>query len=86
MRPYSVRWLRDARLELARIWISAKDPYAIRAASEEIEKLLGEQAGTCGEPLGEGLFKLIHEPLVVLYTVDVVAQSIEVVWIRSLDE
>lgn len=65
---FTVTWIDSATEELARIWLDARNKRAVRAAADQIERILRhapDQAGVefCGRLL------VVVRPLVVTYSV-----------------
>jgi hypothetical protein len=81
-----VVWLHEARVELAELWIVSPNPHAVRESADAIDAALSARAGACGEHLKEGLYKFVHGPLCVLYSVRPDEQVVEVAWVRMIDE
>ena len=69
MTRYTVVWHRDAREDLARLWIDATDRNALTAAAHQIDIALREDADRKGTELSEGLRQLIAGPIRVLFVV-----------------
>jgi hypothetical protein len=86
MNPFRVVWLHEARVELAELWIVSPNPRAVRDSADAIDAALSATCGTCGEHVREGLYKFVHGPLYVLYSVRTDEQVVEVAWVRFLAE
>jgi plasmid stabilization system protein ParE len=78
MSRYTVSWTEDAEDELADIWNRATDKAAVTAADATIARLLASDPINNGTDLAEGLRKLVVEPLVVYYSVDLGKRFVEV--------
>lgn len=78
MTSYVVDWT-DAALDmLADIWTQASNRSAVNAAQNHIDALLARDPLGGGQPLGEGLYKLVVPPLKVFYSVDPAKKTVEV--------
>jgi plasmid stabilization system protein ParE len=65
---YTVVWLDQALNDLARIWMQAADPLAVRDASNEVDRQLADDPETKGEEFyGDRL--LVVLPLQVVFRV-----------------
>lgn len=78
MTRFDVSWTSDAEDDLAAFWIAASDRQAITTADARIADLLSRDPLGCGEELAEGLRRLTVPPLVVMYSVDLATQTVEV--------
>jgi hypothetical protein len=75
---FTVGWDPDAYRELTQLWATASDPAAVRAAREEVERLLGADPFVAGRHVAEGLWQLTVPPLVACYTIDRGRQHVEI--------
>ncbi len=69
MTRFTVVWKREADDELTEIWLRAADRNPVSEATAAIDRELRDDPGSKGEPVAEGLRKLIIPPLVVLFWV-----------------
>ena len=75
---FTVEWEPPIRHELHELWAVAPDPAAVRAAHDEVERLLGTDPFGAGRHLSEGLWRLVVPPLVVHYTINPDARMVEI--------
>lgn len=66
---YTVIWVKRAEAALARIWMRAKDRRAVSDAANCLDRDLGSDADTKGQPFGR-FFTREDRPLKVLFEVD----------------
>ena len=88
MTRFTVTWTKAARGQLAETWLGATPSKrnAITAASFEIDKELAIDPGQKGEPLSEGLRRLVCRPLVAIFEVKEADRLVEVGMIGRLIE
>jgi mRNA-degrading endonuclease RelE of RelBE toxin-antitoxin system len=67
---YTVTYTREARDQLASLWLDAPARSSVSAASNTIDQVLAEDASTKGDQGVEGFRRLIILPLVVQFTVE----------------
>jgi hypothetical protein len=81
---YTVVWLREAIDELGEIWLAAADRNAVTEASEEIDRILQDDAEKKGRILSEGLRVYDAPPLRAVFSVSDSDRQVEVARIRLL--
>ena len=81
---FTVRWERAALRQLTSVWLQATDRNAVTAAQALTDQLLRRDPFGNGRHLSEGLYRLDVPPIAVYYTIDLLAQSVEITTIRAL--
>jgi hypothetical protein len=82
MSSFHVEWSMTALDMLADIWTQASNRRAVNISQSQIDaQLAGDPIGR-GTHLGEGLYKMVVEPLIVFYSVNETTKQVEVsvVW------
>jgi hypothetical protein len=82
MNAFTVDWRPEAEQDLASIWITASDPWAVTSAQNRIDYLLERNPAHYGQHVSEGLYQLVSRPLTVFYKIDTVGKLVAVttVW------
>ena len=83
MTPWHVVWDAEAEDQLARIWLNSTNRAAITAAQAQADRLLSDDPSVYGRYLSEGLYALDVPPLVLNFTMDATARSVEAMWARE---
>jgi mRNA-degrading endonuclease RelE of RelBE toxin-antitoxin system len=78
MTAFTVHWLPTAETELAHIYNTHPSPANVTKADAAIETILRFDPIGKGAHLAEGLYRLAVGPLVVYYSVDSAARTVEV--------
>jgi hypothetical protein len=78
MTRYTVEWQPAAEDDLADIWMNAPDPDEVTHAQLEIDRRLANDPTFFGKHLGEGLWRIIHPPLIACYVIDDTARRVDV--------
>ncbi len=82
MNSFHVEWTMTALDMLAEIWTQASNRRAVNNSQNQIDaQLAGDPIGR-GTHLGEGLYKMVVDPLIVFYSVDETTKQVQVsvVW------
>lgn len=86
MRKFTVVWYRDAKDDLADLWLSASDPGAVTLSANEIDRRLAEDPKSAILENHEGLCSLIVEPLLIQYSFDELDCKVTVWTVRLIDK
>jgi len=81
---YTVVWTPSAEDELAEIWNQAADQQAVADASNRIDRLLRRNPLDLIEPVHEGLFSFVAEPLAILLEVEPDDRLVRVVQVKRI--
>jgi hypothetical protein len=84
MSRYTVVWLKDARDELAEIWIVDENRNAVAQAAYEIDSSLADNPLKQGGELSEGLRFFLAPPLRVLFSLNDSDRIVEVSSVRRI--
>ena len=84
MARYTVLWHSDATNELAELWVESLDRQALTAATNAIDRELGDGSTSKGTELSEGLRALFEPPLQVLFVVREDDRVVEVLRIKLI--
>lgn len=76
---FRVRWMRNARDQLAAVWLAHGDRNSVTAAAHRIEQLLRHDPENQGEDRTAGRRVIFDTPLVVLYRVNTATNTVTVV-------
>jgi plasmid stabilization system protein ParE len=82
MMRYTVVWLQDALDDLTWLWLAADDRAAVTAATARVDSILSSSATSVGEPVTEGLLRLVAPPLTIFFCVRHDDRIVEVVRVR----
>lgn len=81
---YGVKWSRSTRLSLASIWLVAPNRNAVTKAQARIDHLLSVDPVSHSQPVSEGLFAIEVHPLRVIFELNEVTRTVEIVGISQL--
>jgi hypothetical protein len=84
MSQFTVVWASDAENRLAGIWTSATDRSAIAVAADSIDRELGSNNPAFGQPVSEGLFRLVRPPLSALFAIDEADRLVRILYVRLI--
>ena len=82
MNHFEVKWETRAEMELARLWMNAKDKNSLSAAQYRIDLDLAQKPSAIGIHISEGLWKHWVSPLVVYFEIDSGTNVVKVTWVR----
>jgi hypothetical protein len=80
---WTVRWTREARDQLAAVWLAASDRAAVTHAAHRIEAALRRDPTVEGESRDAGRRLVIDYPLAVMYRVNDIERKVRILGVRA---
>jgi hypothetical protein len=81
---YTIAMTDEADDDLADVWMSASDPWAINSAMNDAERILSMNPLSSSESLSEGLRRLKLAPILLYFRVDLPRRIVEISNIRLI--